>query len=224
MHPREHINLFRNNELIEGAEKFELVEEGSTSDSADEPKCEDPPAQVLPTKLEQRTRSFSPTSIPHANVSEGLPAKYCPTHNAATAKQKRKDKSSVNTASEKPLVPTPTTDAPSSPQQVSVKQRYLDVFRNMFPDRRQSSPSVEWDTFVQAMSQAGFVAHHRGGSEVSFEPAEKSKWFKLGKILFHRPHPKSKIDPVILQTIGKRMGKWFGWGRDSFALEVTEKK
>jgi len=39
-----------------------------------------------------------------------------------------------------------------------------------------------------------------------------------GKIVFHKPHPVAKIDPIMFRVMGKRMNKWFGWTRDTFAL------
>ena len=39
-----------------------------------------------------------------------------------------------------------------------------------------------------------------------------------GKIVFHKPHPIAKIDPIMLRSMGKRMAKWFGWGREVLGL------
>lgn len=58
-----------------------------------------------------------------------------------------------------------------------------------------------------------------GGSEHSFEPGPGSKWFGMGSIVFHKPHPEDDIDAVELACWGKRMGKWFGWGEGSFELK-----
>jgi len=54
---------------------------------------------------------------------------------------------------------------------------------------------------------------HGGGSAVVFEGESLS-----GKIVFHKPHPVAKIDPIMFRVMGKRMNKWFGWTRDTFAL------
>jgi hypothetical protein len=133
---------------------------------------------------------------------------------------------SDRTPKTEPAPPTPRTtivadnsSGPSAP----LKERFLNIFHSMFPSGSQASSSIEWESFVKAMAQVGFVARHSGGSAVLFEPAKESKWFKLGKIVFHRPHPDSKIAPIILRSMGKRMGKWFGWTRDSFELEGKDK-
>ncbi|EME50345.1 hypothetical protein DOTSEDRAFT_31417 [Dothistroma septosporum NZE10] len=38
----------------------------------------------------------------------------------------------------------------------------------------------------------------------------------VGSIAFHKPHPDPNVDPIMLQTMRKRMRKWFGWDRKSF--------
>lgn len=59
---------------------------------------------------------------------------------------------------------------------------------------------------------AGFAATHSGGSAVHFNPVDDEG----GSIVFHKPHPDPNVEPIMLQTMGKRMRKWFGWDRDSF--------
>jgi len=53
------------------------------------------------------------------------------------------------------------------------------------------------------MDDAGFMAANSGGSAVIFTKEGE------GRIVFHKPHPVAKIDQVILQSMGRRMGKWF---------------
>jgi hypothetical protein len=95
-----------------------------------------------------------------------------------------------------------------------VPKRSYATFRYMFPaaaEERQKT--VEWDTFVASMADAGFAAKNGGGSIVTFENENVE-----GQIIFHRPHPDPKIDPIILQSMGSRMNKWFGWTRNTFML------
>jgi hypothetical protein len=55
------------------------------------------------------------------------------------------------------------------------------------------------------------------GSAVVFEPDDwKRGW--CGKIVFHKPHPVAKIDPIMLRSVGKRMEKWFGWNAETFVV------
>ncbi|KAI0118265.1 hypothetical protein GGR51DRAFT_572264 [Nemania sp. FL0031] len=92
--------------------------------------------------------------------------------------------------------------------------RALHAIELMFPaNGEEASKGLQWADFVHAMDDIGFVARHNGGSAVSFEAEGKDR------IVFHRPHPDSKIAPVVLQSMGTRMNKWFGWTRESFALD-----
>ncbi|KAF7923039.1 uncharacterized protein EAE98_007744 [Botrytis deweyae] len=79
--------------------------------------------------------------------------------------------------------------------------------------------TVPWDSLVNAMAEAGFIAsHERGGSAVQFEPDTSSPWFGKGKIVFHKPHPERVVDAVMLGVMGKRMKKWFGWSDETFEV------
>jgi hypothetical protein len=98
----------------------------------------------------------------------------------------------------------------------------LHVFELMFretndadSDSEASGGMVHWRDFRQAMADAGFGARNGGGSEVSFAPLNGGG----GRIVFHRPHPVPKIDPVMLSAMGKRMAKWFSWSLERLTLE-----
>ncbi|KAL5330279.1 hypothetical protein ACEPPN_003805 [Leptodophora sp. 'Broadleaf-Isolate-01'] len=101
----------------------------------------------------------------------------------------------------------------------AVKKRALDMISLMFPRTgAESAKGIDWDPFVLAMSDLGFLAKNVGGSAITFERRASGK-DGGGKIIFHKPHPNSKIDPIMLHSMGKRMTKWFGWERDLFVLE-----
>ena len=104
---------------------------------------------------------------------------------------------------------------------IPVKKRAFDVLTLMFPaTAEEAARSVNWDNFVYAMSDMGFTARNGGGSDVVFENRSSVKGRDTAdKIVFHKPHPVPKIDPVMLHSWGKRMVKWFGWHRDLFILE-----
>lgn len=104
---------------------------------------------------------------------------------------------------------------------VPVKQETLSILTALYssPDT-QASKSVEWDVFVRVMADVGFAAKHSGGSAVTLEDQLGKTTSNLGdKIIFHKPHAISKIDPVMMRSMGKRLSKWFGWHRDMFVLE-----
>ncbi|KAL6711395.1 hypothetical protein ACN47E_004329 [Coniothyrium glycines] len=97
---------------------------------------------------------------------------------------------------------------------IELPKRTLSVVRAMFPETPQErSTEIEWSTFVSAMNDCGFTARNGGGSIVIFDGKQCE-----GRIVFHRPHPSPKIDPVMLQSMGRRMNKWFGWHRGTFIL------
>lgn len=110
-----------------------------------------------------------------------------------------------NGSEESPATPSPKT--------VTVSRKNLITFRAMFPSTAEERlKTMDWETFVSAMTDIGFAARNGGGSMVIFENAD-------GKIVFHKPHPVAKIDPVMFQAMGRRMNRWFGWTRDTFTLD-----
>ncbi|KAK6381765.1 hypothetical protein LTR65_011040 [Meristemomyces frigidus] len=99
---------------------------------------------------------------------------------------------------------------------ILVKQDSLSVFHKMFPaDGTCQSGSVRWSQLVQAITDAGFSATEAGGSAVSFSSA-------AGSIVFHKPHPDPAVDPVMVQSMGKRMRKWSNWSRDRFQVRPKD--
>jgi hypothetical protein len=110
----------------------------------------------------------------------------------------------------------------SSPLQIPLRKRAYDVFTLMFPSTAgEASKGVDWNIFVHTMSDVGFTARNGGGSAVVFEAVSSMEGGGEGggKIVFHKPHPVAKIDPVMLHSMGKRMTKWFGWQRETFVLK-----
>jgi hypothetical protein len=97
-------------------------------------------------------------------------------------------------------------------QQIPATPRALEMISKMYPNSIEEAlaKDTDWDLFVHAMNDLDFNARNVGGSGVAFEHPSKKK------IIFHRPHPVAKIDSVMLQSMGKRLGKHFGWSRESF--------
>ncbi|KAI0894764.1 hypothetical protein F4806DRAFT_503257 [Annulohypoxylon nitens] len=96
---------------------------------------------------------------------------------------------------------------------IAVDEQSLKLFGHMFPKTaEESAKTVGWNEFVRAICYAGFKARNNGVSAVLFESIDG------GKIVFHKPHPTAKIDPIMLQSMGRRMTKWFGWNRGRFIL------
>ncbi|WZH50115.1 hypothetical protein QYS62_011354 [Fusarium acuminatum] len=97
---------------------------------------------------------------------------------------------------------------------IEVTKQSLAVFQLMYPNKDEVVKDILWDRFVHAMVDAGFIARNNSGSAVAFTQSSGEG----GKIVFHKPHPVDKIDPVLLRIMAKRMTKWFGWKRELFVL------
>ncbi|KAI0808680.1 hypothetical protein GGR55DRAFT_180431 [Xylaria sp. FL0064] len=109
---------------------------------------------------------------------------------------------------------TKTLEPGQAPALVQISKRALNAIELLFPRTPQEAKrGLQWTDFVHAMSDMGFAAQHNGGSAVSFEADGQ------GRIVFHKPHPESKLAPVVLQNMGGRMNKWFGWKRENFTLD-----
>jgi hypothetical protein len=107
---------------------------------------------------------------------------------------------------------------------IKVSMQSLKVFHLMFPLKQpgEASRHLQWDKFVHAMVDAGFTARNSSGSAVAFIAninIPDSTSGGGGRIVFHKPHPVPKIDPILLQVMGKQMARWFGWKRETFVSE-----
>ena len=113
-----------------------------------------------------------------------------------------------------PLEPAIDTEVEfvTDQQHILATTRVLGVIKKMYPTsvEETSAKDTDWDLFVHAMNDLNFNARNVGGSGVAFEHPSKKK------IIFHRPHPVAKIDSVMLQSMGKRLKKHFGWSRETF--------
>ncbi|KAF2503019.1 hypothetical protein BU16DRAFT_576900 [Lophium mytilinum] len=137
-----------------------------------------------------------------------------------SAESKAKVKTRPNETAEPIKIIREAEDVPRQSQQpkITVRQRTLDIISMMYPSiTEESSKSVEWNDFVNAMAELHFSASHGGGSAVVFEPIKGNPRGWEGRIVFHKPHPVTKIDSVMIRSMGKRMNKWFGWEHAMFA-------
>ncbi|KXS99504.1 hypothetical protein AC578_4253 [Pseudocercospora eumusae] len=101
--------------------------------------------------------------------------------------------------------------------QIKVKKESLSIFRKMYPahqDDLELRSNTRWQVFLQAMTDAGFLATEASGSAVRFSNDQ-------GSISFHKPHPDPVIDPVMLHSMARRMKKRFGWGGETFVLRAS---
>ena len=103
------------------------------------------------------------------------------------------------------------------------------VIALMFPDRsngiEEGGKKVEWLDFLSTMKTLGFAVEHRGGSAFTFKGAIRlpSDHLALQKrsISVHMPHPSTEMSSILLQSLGRRCNRRFGWQRANFAVEDT---
>ena len=103
----------------------------------------------------------------------------------------------------------------------------LQVISLMFPDRSNGievgGKTVDWLEFISTMNALGFGAEHRGGSAFTFKgaiklPHDPSTLHKRS-ISVHMPHPSTEMGPILLQSLGRRCNRRFGWQRGNFAID-----
>ncbi|GAB1730776.1 hypothetical protein NU195Hw_g72t1 [Hortaea werneckii] len=99
---------------------------------------------------------------------------------------------------------------------IPVNSESLRIFARIFPNTTETAFKgvVQWKQFVTAMTDAGCSATHTGGSAVSF--GRKARDGADGTIVFHKPHPDTEMDNLMLRMMGKRLKKWFGWDEGTF--------
>ncbi|CRG82823.1 hypothetical protein PISL3812_00169 [Talaromyces islandicus] len=96
-------------------------------------------------------------------------------------------------------------------KRLPVSKRAFEVLSLMFPTSAEvTQKGVRWDIFIHMMIDMGFSARSSGGLAVVFEKLDTSSSSRGGRIVFHRPHPSPNVDSVMLESMGKRMAKWFG--------------
>ena len=162
-----------------------------------------------------QSKLHKPKSAPDLDIFLPLPRGADETSQVFVSDPKEKPKTKGTPA----LPPTPGPNPPleilpATPlPTLQVPRKSLTTLRTMFPSTpEERTRTIDWDTFVTAMRDAGFSARNAGGSMVAFEKDD-------GKIVFHKPHPVAKIEPLMLQAMGRRMNRWFGWCREAFVGE-----
>ncbi|EME89624.1 uncharacterized protein MYCFIDRAFT_171051 [Pseudocercospora fijiensis CIRAD86] len=138
---------------------------------------------------------------------------FTSTENTAVQQVKEKKKSRPLHSDLQTLsIAEPHQESFTTPQEtIAVDKTSLTVFRRMYASALAKKGHINWDDFVAALIDIGFSVMPNSGSAVTFK--EKSG---KGSIVFHRPHPDSHIDPIMLKSMGKRLRKWFGYDKETF--------
>ncbi|KAH6664243.1 hypothetical protein B0J14DRAFT_608129 [Halenospora varia] len=99
-----------------------------------------------------------------------------------------------------------------------VKARVYKVFKALFfnPSQPDLPGEVPWTDFLFAMNETGFAPQKLYGSVWQFTP---SKTDVERNILFHEPHPASKIPFRNARRMGRRLNRTYGWHGGMFVLE-----
>lgn len=110
-----------------------------------------------------------------------------------------------------PHHPDPTPPVPK----ILVSKRALAVFSTLFFTgfHGDNPGEIPWTEFLHAMASAGFTNKKLNGSAWIFAPMDDN--FRRS-IIFHEPHPVSKIPFRNARRMGRRLESNFGWTGVSF--------
>lgn len=152
------------------------------------------------THEERRARTVSLENIPPTKLkTRGTPTKAVENINA------QREPPSTETENEvRPLF--------------RLDKRAYKVFSSIFRlSTKDGVPGeIPWTDFVHAMVSIGFAVQSLDGSASIFSPADGS----LGRsIIFHEPHPMSKIPYLVAKRVGRRLNRAFGWRAENFVRE-----
>lgn len=108
------------------------------------------------------------------------------------------------------------SSAISSPDPVfSLDKRAYKVFSSLFRlSTKDGVPGeLPWNDFLYAMVAIGFSVQSLDGSASIFSRTDG----RLDRsIIFHEPHPESKMPYLIVKRVGRRLNRIFGWTAGNF--------
>ncbi|KAI3554134.1 hypothetical protein CABS02_05549 [Colletotrichum abscissum] len=174
--------------------------------------------EEMMAKITEAEKPAPDTFLDRSTATEGIiRADLVQTTQREKVKTRPDNSSSSSQSVDDPESPDIATLSIEPVTRLRVSPRTVGVVHLMYPDAQTKPRNITWDDFVYALCDAGFVASNNGGSAVRFERGSRGGSGDKGAIIFHKPHPVLKIDPVMLHGMGRRLTKWFGWTRDSFA-------
>ena len=144
------------------------------------------------------------------------------------ARIKVKSRGTAATTVETTEAPTPDTKedeylsrVPLSPK-IPVRKKALSTFSVLFGkpiNGNTPSGEIPWMDFRKAMANIGFSAEKLQGSAWLFKKPEDSG---SRSIIFHEPHPESKLCVKWVRRMAGRLQRRFGWTAESFVLTEGE--
>ena len=96
-----------------------------------------------------------------------------------------------------------------------VSKRGFKVFKTLYftPTEGEPPGEIAWSEFLSAMASVGFSIKKLDGSAWVFAPSD-DEWRQ--SIIFHEPHPSSKIPFQVARRFGRRLWRRYGWTGESF--------
>ena len=154
--------------------------------------------QISTTDLEERTeKAIAPDSVPEKRVK--------------TKTRGVADESKAGSSTEPQEPPTDV-----EPQRFTVSKRGFKVFATLFfmPSEKADPPGeLPWSEFLSAMASVGFSVKSLDGSAWVFTPTTNQL---QRSIIFHEPHPSSKLPFQVARRYGRRLQRTYGWTAETF--------
>lgn len=123
-----------------------------------------------------------------------------------------------------PLIPKTEQEEQSPGQAIQVDRRAFKVLSALFHTAASASKpgEVPWTEFLHAMQSAGFWMEKLYGSVWQFTPCVGNGGLStasMRSILFHEPHPHSRIPFRQARRHGRRLARAYGWTGQTFVLK-----
>lgn len=105
--------------------------------------------------------------------------------------------------------------SPIAMSTIPVSKRAYKTFSALFynPARDVLPGEIPWTEFLHALSFAGFSIEKQNGSAWLFVPPSLAG---RHPIIFHEPHPSSKIPVHVARRHGRRLTRAYGWTHETF--------
>ncbi|KAG8525269.1 uncharacterized protein KY384_008913 [Bacidia gigantensis] len=142
---------------------------------------------------------------------------------ASQPKKKTRGQPSENIASSTDTDAQTTDDDETRPPPhppITVPKRAYKTFKSLFGGiaEDEKAGEIPWTNFLSAMASAGFAIKKLDGSAWVFSPTDP---LLLRSIIFHEPHPASKIGVNIARRIARRLSRAYNWTAGTFVRGST---
>lgn len=113
---------------------------------------------------------------------------------------------------------TAVTAADDIGHKFTVSKRGFKVITTLFYASSEEAEAplggIPWSDFLSTMASVGFSVKKLDGSAWLFAPAEADLFRR--SIIFHEPHPESKMSFRVARRYGRRLERAYGWSRETF--------